>query len=62
MPNRQKMICPKCGHEMNHHSEKVDYTAALEDPKSFDPVFGGILEEIHFCPNCGSTATRPDVS
>jgi ribosomal protein S27AE len=62
MPSKQKMICPKCGGEMNHHSEKVDYTDALQDPERIDPVFGGVLEEIHFCPKCGATASRPAIS
>ncbi len=30
--------CPVCGSEMNHHADKVDYTAALENPAAADPA------------------------
>lgn len=46
-----KMICPECGAEMNHHAAKVDY--GVEDPTLVDPVFGGVVEEVHTCPECG---------
>jgi predicted nucleic-acid-binding Zn-ribbon protein len=49
------MICPKCGAEMNHHADKIDY--ASED-ESVDTVFGGVLNEIHTCPKCGHIETR----
>ena len=52
------MICRECGVEMNHHAEKIDYTAALEQPEPIDPAFGGIVEEVHTCPECGRTMTR----
>jgi ribosomal protein S27AE len=58
MTKRDKMICPDCGVEMNHHADKIDYTAALEDPKAADPDFGGVIEEAHTCPNCGRTQIR----
>ena len=58
MPKTNKMICPACGAEMNHHAEKVDYTAALDDPEAVDSDLGGILEEVHTCPDCGSVETR----
>jgi ribosomal protein S27AE len=53
------MICPECAVEMNHHAEKIDYTAALEEPAAIDPAFGGVLQEVHTCPKCGQTMTRP---
>jgi hypothetical protein len=43
---------------MNLHAEKVDYSAALEEGQP-DPVFGGVVEEAHSCPECGRTAVRP---
>ena len=58
MAASNKMICPKCGAEMNHHAEKVDYGAALEDTAAADADFGGILQEVHTCPGCGDTALR----
>ncbi len=48
-----KMICPACGAEMNHHASKVDYSS--EDVADVDPVFGGVLKEVHTCPHCGRT-------
>jgi ribosomal protein S27AE len=50
-----QMICPKCGAEMNHHADKIDY--ASED-ESVDTVFGGVLKEIYTCPKCGYIETR----
>jgi hypothetical protein len=32
MPETKKMVCPDCGIEMNYHAEKLDYTAALNEP------------------------------
>ena len=53
---KAKMICPRCGAEMNHHADKVDYDA--DDALSPDPAFDGIIEEVHTCPNCGFIALR----
>lgn len=58
MAEKDKMICPACGVEMNHHAVKVDYTAGLDDPGAVDPDFGGIVEEAHTCPDCGKTLLR----
>ncbi|MGB7924496.1 MAG: hypothetical protein WCF57_14740 [Pyrinomonadaceae bacterium] len=58
MAEVKKMVCPDCGVEMNHHAEKIDYTAAFDDPAAVDPDFGGVLEEAHTCARCGKTALR----
>jgi len=55
---KKKMKCPDCGVEMNHHADKVDYSAALKDPKIMDPDLGGVVEEFHTCPECGKTHSR----
>ena len=55
---RDKLVCPDCGVEMNHHADKIDYTAALDNPEDADPAFGGVLEEAHTCPVCGRTHLR----
>ena len=55
--SQTKMICPDCGVEMNHHAEKIDY-AAVDDSGVIDSIFGGILEELHTCPECGKTLMR----
>lgn len=56
---REKMICPDCGVEMNHHADKIDYTAGLEEGARLDPAFGGVVKEAHTCPVCGRTHVRP---
>jgi predicted RNA-binding Zn-ribbon protein involved in translation (DUF1610 family) len=53
-----KMICPKCGDEMNHHADKLVYPATSQEAKKMDPAIGGILEEIHGCPGCGTVESR----
>jgi len=59
MTETQKMLCPDCGVEMNHHAMKIDYAAALDDAGgAIDPDFGGVLEEAHTCPACGQTHLR----
>jgi hypothetical protein len=52
-----RLICPRCGGEMNRHAEKLDYSA---DPSSssFDPVFGAALMEFHTCPACTNVVER----
>jgi predicted RNA-binding Zn-ribbon protein involved in translation (DUF1610 family) len=58
MTEREKMVCPDCGVEMNPHAEKLDYAAADAADEGFDPDLGGVLEEFHACPDCGRTHTR----
>lgn len=58
MPEVKKMICPDCGVEMNHHAERIDYSAAFDDSAAIDPELGGVIEEAHTCPRCGKTAQR----
>lgn len=53
---KPKMICPECGAEMNQHAIKIDY--GFDDPNLIDPVFGGALQEVHTCPECGRTEMR----
>lgn len=58
MKKTNKMVCPTCKVAMNHHAEKLDYTAALAEPRAVDPELGAILTEAHVCPKCGKTANR----
>ena len=53
MAAAKKVICPKCGAEMNHHAEKVVFSS-----EDYDPIFGGSVEEVFACPNCGASASR----
>jgi predicted RNA-binding Zn-ribbon protein involved in translation (DUF1610 family) len=50
------MICPSCGAEMNHHALKIEY--GVDDPEDFELNLGGVLKEVHTCPNCGRTELR----
>jgi predicted RNA-binding Zn-ribbon protein involved in translation (DUF1610 family) len=58
----KKMICPDCGVEMNHHAEKIDYSAGMTDESPADSDLGGVLQEVHSCPVCGKTHMRRSVS
>ncbi len=59
MEKRKKIICPKCGSEMNHHADKVVHSTTAEEAKRVNLAFGGLLEELHACPACGAVASRP---
>ena len=56
MSAANKMICPDCGAEMNHHAMKIDY--GVDDPLETDPVFDGVVNEAHTCPECHLTEFR----
>ena len=58
MPENEKMICPKCGVEMNCHAEKVDYAAGSAEGDAIDADIGETVEEFHTCPKCGRTLSR----
>ena len=53
-----KMICPKCGDEMNHHADKLVYLSSPEDAKEMNAALGGVIEETHSCPGCGAVESR----
>jgi len=54
--------CPECGGEMNLHAVKPSEPASREEAARADPVLGLVLDEMHSCPQCGASATRPLVS
>jgi ribosomal protein S27AE len=56
MPENDKMKCPDCGAEMNHHADKIVYDAAPDDDAYADEE--GVILEAHTCPGCGRSATR----
>ena len=56
MPDTDKMKCPDCGAEMNHHADKLDYGAAADGAPDADG--DGVVFEAHTCPGCGRSATR----
>lgn len=59
MAETNKMTCEECDAEMNYHAEKVDYSSDAGEAGAFDADFGGVVEEVHSCPACGKTKTRP---
>jgi ribosomal protein S27AE len=54
---QRPMICPKCGATMNHHGDKLVYTGETRGP-GVDRLLGGVMEEMHACPNCGYVTSR----
>jgi ribosomal protein S27AE len=54
MAETDKMKCPDCGAEMNHHANKLVYEG--EPDEASDE--GGVVLEAHTCPACGRSATR----
>jgi ribosomal protein S27AE len=54
----EKMICPRCGAEMNHHSDKMVYFNDPQEAGRCDSTVPGHIEEFHACPNCGAGASR----
>jgi ribosomal protein S27AE len=50
MEKAERMICPRCGAEMNHHADKLIYAA--RGPEGSD------VQEFHSCPACGASASR----
>jgi predicted RNA-binding Zn-ribbon protein involved in translation (DUF1610 family) len=53
-----KMICPRCGAQMNHHGDKPVLGDDAASPSELDPFAGGRIVEFHSCPNCGANASR----
>ena len=55
---KSKMICPKCGEEMNHHADKLVHTVTTQDAKDVNATLGGLIAETHCCPGCGAVESR----
>ncbi len=43
---------------MNHHAEKLVDPFKPQHAALVDPVLGGIIEEVHTCPECGKAESR----
>ena len=56
----EKMNCPKCGTQMNHHADKADPSATLSELETVAPELAGILE-VHVCPTCKNIELRKAV-
>jgi DNA-directed RNA polymerase subunit M/transcription elongation factor TFIIS len=44
-----RLLCPRCGGQMNFHAEKIDRSA---DPAEADASLDGVLAQFHTCPAC----------
>jgi len=53
-----KVICPHCKIEMNHHCDKIVYNFDANDAGRTDACLAGMVEEFHSCPQCGGAASR----
>jgi NAD(P)H-dependent FMN reductase len=51
------VMCSACGSPMNQHAQKVDFSAIGRMPA--DPVFHGVVQEVHQCASCGNVQLRP---
>ena len=58
MPKEQGPMMCSCGREMNHHAEKLVDPVTPEEAAQVDPALGGIIEEMHYCPECGTGKAR----
>jgi NAD(P)H-dependent FMN reductase len=54
---RNVVTCTACGMPMNQHAQKVDFSAIGQMPA--DPVFHGVVQEIHQCASCRNVQMRP---
>lgn len=60
MLSETKMTCPACGAQMNLHAEKLVY-ASRNEP-GYNRALDGAIDESHFCPSCGTAASRRRVT
>lgn len=56
--SKKPMKCPECGVSMIHHAEKLVDPYRPQDRALVDPVLGGIVQEVHTCPECGTAESR----
>jgi ribosomal protein S27AE len=54
----ERMQCRDCGVDMNPHAVKVSEPRTAEEAAHVDPDLGGVVREIHTCPECGDVAAR----
>lgn len=54
----KKMICKECGDPMNHHADKLVDPISAQEAARMDATLGGIVEEMHYCAQCGVGDSR----
>jgi hypothetical protein len=53
-----RMTCLECGVTMNPHAEKLVDPVTAEEARRVDAALGGVIEEVHQCPQCGAVESR----
>jgi hypothetical protein len=48
------MNCPVCGATMNHHADKIDFSAASANGEKVDKDLDSDVQEVYGCPKCGN--------
>lgn len=51
----EPILCPRCGNEMNHHALMIREPIEHSDEEESEVI------EVHACPGCGMTESRPGV-
>ena len=51
-----RLLCPRCGGQMNFHAEKIDRGA---DHSGADAALDGVVAQFHTCPGCKYVLERP---
>lgn len=54
----EPMTCPQCGVKLVHHAEKLVEPRDAKEAAAMDPRLGGVIEEVHTCPECGKEHSR----
>lgn len=54
----KKMMCRECGDPMNHHADKLVDPISAKEAARVDAALGGIIEEMHYCAQCGRGDSR----
>ena len=57
-PRIVPMTCSACGATMNPHAEKLVVPFGDGDVEGVDWAVGGLIEEIHQCPQCARVQSR----
>ena len=52
------MTCAACGALMNPHAEKPVVPLTEAEATAVDWAVGGLVEEVHQCPQCGGVQSR----
>ena len=61
--NREPVLCPKCGTEMNHQADKlVEPVTRAEAEAAQAIVLGSVIVAVFACPACGWIESRREAN